>query len=92
MKEEQATKEEYRTTDEARRDSARKTNAQLQLELIMDINGNKSSFYHYFNIKSLNREHMQYLLNRNSDLETVDLGKALHTFVSLSFIATVPRP
>lgn len=59
----------------------------------MDINGNKNSFYHYINIKSLNKKNMGYLLNGDSDLETVDLGKAevLHTFITLSSTDLVPR-
>ena len=83
-KQEQATKEEYRSIDQVCRDSARKAKAQLQLKLVMDINGNKNSFYHYISIKSLNKENMGYLLNGDCDLETVNLGKAeeLHTFVT----------
>jgi len=43
-KQKQATKEEYRSIDQVCRDSARKAKAQLQLTLVMDINGNKNSF------------------------------------------------
>lgn len=93
-KQEQVTKEEYRSIDQVCRDSARKAKAQLQLKLVMDINGNKNGFNHCISMKSPSKETMGYLLNGNCDLGTVDLGKAevLHTFVTLSFTAIVPRP
>lgn len=92
-KQEQATKEEYRSTDQVFRESARKAKAQLQLKLVMDINSNKM-FYHYISIKPPKKENMGDLLNGDCDSGTVGLGKAevLHNFVTLSFAAMIARP
>lgn len=60
-KQEQATKEEYRSIGQVCRDSARKD--KTQLKLVMEINGNKNSFYQYICIKSSNNKNMGCLLN-----------------------------
>lgn len=93
-KQEKATKEECRSIDQVFRETARKAKTLLQLKLVMDINSNKRNFYHYISIKSLIKENMGYLLNRDCDLKPVGLGKTevLHNFFTLSFADTIPRP
>jgi len=72
----QVTREEHRNTVQACRDTVRTATAQLKLDLVRDVKGNKMGFCKYKSDKCKTRENVGPLPNETGDLVRQDIEKA----------------
>lgn len=70
LKQREATKEKFRSIAQACRDTVRKAAAQLELEPVRDVKGNKKSFQHCNSSKKLNSYNASTVLKGVGDLVT----------------------
>lgn len=70
------------------RDGVRKAKTQMESRLSRDVTGNKVSFCHYIDSKTLSKENVGLLLNRASDLVTTGTGSAVELSAAFSSVFT----